>query len=302
MKNSMWDVVIIGGGASGLSAALVLGRSRRKVLVIDAQEARNQVTRSSHGFLTRDGISPGEFKQISVDQLKSYPNVVYRKDRAVDVKKEDSLFKVATEMGSDVLSKRVIFATGMKEELPDIRGLQEVYGTSVFPCPYCDGWERREEPLAIFGNEEWLMSYIKLICNWSQDVMIFTNGPAKITKEEKRELMERNIPLIETPIECLQSTDGRLEKVITATGDALERSGGFLMDTGATQASRLPAKLGIGLGEMGEYHTQEGGESSVKGMYIIGDAKNTFSGLMKAASEGYEVGASINHELVLEEW
>jgi thioredoxin reductase len=302
MSQKRFDVIVIGGGAAGLSAALVLGRSKRNVLIVDADEPRNRVTRESHGFLSRDGITPLDFKKISLEQLKKYPNILYKKDRVEDVEKVDTSFKVMTVEGAVYTSQKIIFATGMRDNLPSIKGLKEVYGTSVFPCPYCDGWERKDEPLAVFGNEEWLMHYVKMIYHWSSDLMVFTNGPANLTDGEKQELHEHHVQLIETPIIEIQSLDGQLQKIVVETGEAFERTGGFLMDTGETQANLLPSKLGVEFNEMGGYKTSEIGETTIKGLYTIGDAKNVFSGLIKAASEGYELGATINSEMVMESW
>ncbi|MBM7703747.1 FAD-dependent oxidoreductase [Metabacillus iocasae] len=302
MNEKLFDCIVIGGGAAGLNAALVLGRSRRNTLIIDENQPRNRVTRESHGFLSRDGIKPEEFKKISLEQLKKYPNVRYDQDRVENVVKFAAAFEVTTKEGNVYRSKKVIFATGMKDQLPSIKGLREVYGTSVFPCPYCDGWERRDKKLAVFGNEEWLMHYVKMIYNWSKDLIVFTNGPAKITGSEKKELMEHGVQLVESPIVELQSTNGQLEKIVVKSGESFERTDGFILDTGETQASDIPFKLGVELNEMGGYKVSENRETTIEGLYIIGDAKNTFSGLIMAASEGYELGATINGEMVMEEW
>ncbi|MDP5276648.1 NAD(P)/FAD-dependent oxidoreductase [Chengkuizengella axinellae] len=302
MSVQTFEVIVIGGGAAGLSASLILGRSRRKVFIIDANEPRNKVTRESHGFLSRDGIQPLEFKKICIEQLKKYPNIQYKRDRVEYVEKDGSIFRVHTLEGDVYISKKIIFATGMHDALPSIKGLKDVYGKSVYPCPYCDGWERKDEPLAVFGNGDWLMDYVKMIYHWSPDLMVFTNGPTKLSNEQKHELLEHDVRLVETPIEELQSSDGELEKVVVSTGIEYKRSGGFLMDTGEIQASSIPSRLGIEMNEMGGYITNNIGETNIKGVYVIGDAKNAFSGLIKAASEGYELGAKMNAEMIFETW
>ncbi|UII55499.1 NAD(P)/FAD-dependent oxidoreductase [Cytobacillus spongiae] len=302
MNKNQFECVIVGGGAAGLSAGLILGRSKRKVMIIDENKPRNRVTHASHGFLSRDGIDPREFKRISIEQLKKYPNVIYQKSRVEHVDKQDDMFILTTNDGELFHSKRVIFSTGMKEKLPKIKGLREVYGTSVFPCPYCDGWERKDEPLAIIGSGEWLMHYVKLIYHWSKDVIVFTNGPANLSMEEKAECQARQIQVVETVISELKSTNGKLEEIVLETGKTYLRTSGFLLNTGEVQASTIPQQMGIVQDEMGGYVTSEIGETKVKGLYIIGDAKNTFSGVIKAASEGYEIGAKINGEMVEEDW
>ncbi|NMH68089.1 NAD(P)/FAD-dependent oxidoreductase [Bacillus sp. RO3] len=301
MTESMLDCIVIGGGAAGLSAALVLGRSRRSTLIIDENQPRNRVTRASHGFLSRDGIKPEEFKELSLEQLWKYPTIRYEQDRVVDVVKINSIFQVTTNEKKRYRSKKVIFATGMKDVLPPMKGLKEVYGSSVFPCPYCDGWERRDKKVALFGNDDWLMPYLKMIYHWSKDLIVFTNGKAQLTESEREDLIGHGVQLVESPIVELQSTDGQLERVVVETGESFERSDGFLLDTGQTHASDIPFSLGVELNEMGGYKVDDKSETDIKGLYIIGDAKNGFSGLIMAASEGYELGATLNGEMVMED-
>jgi thioredoxin reductase len=300
-REKIFDVVIIGGGPAGLSAALVLGRSLRNVVLIDEGKPRNRVSHVSNGFLTRDGIHPIELRNIAHKELNKYETIKRIDNHVVDVTKNNRLFHTFTRDGHVFLSRKVIFSTGIKDHLPDIPGLQKVYGTSVFPCPYCDGWERRYEPLAVFGNGEFLLHFVKLIYHWSKDVIVFTNGPAKMN-EERQELIQRNIRIIESPIVELQSHNGLLHHVVLATGEAIHRKGGFLMDTGGNQATMIPMKIGVPINEKGGYETKEHGKTNVDGLYIIGDAKNLFTGLICAAGEGYEAGVAINHELVEEDW
>ncbi|KMY53750.1 pyridine nucleotide-disulfide oxidoreductase [Bacillus sp. FJAT-27231] len=296
------DVAILGGGPGGLSAALVLGRSLRKVALIDEGKPRNQVTVKSHGFLTRDGLHPSAIRDIAHEQMKYYPNVQISKDVVQRVEKTNGLFVTKTKKGSTILSKKVIAAMGMRDHLPDIPGIKEVYGKTLFHCPYCDGWERKNEPLAVFGNGEALIPFVKIIYNWSKDLIVFTNGKAEISDEEKQELMQHKIHIKETPITAIRSSDGKMEQVILKGGEAISRKGGFMVTTGEKQASMIPALLGVPLNEKGEYETDEHGQTAIDGLFVIGDAKNTFTSLIGAASQGYEAGVRINTEFALEEW
>ncbi|OMP66146.1 NAD(P)/FAD-dependent oxidoreductase [Domibacillus epiphyticus] len=302
MRSDVLDVVIAGGGPGGLSAALVLGRSLKHVLVIDEGKPRNGVTVKSHGFLTRDGSKPGDIRQIAQEQMAKYKNVSIIEDIIDDVVKENGLFTSTTRSGKKIISKKIIFSTGMKDHLPAILGLHDVYGKTVFHCPYCDGWERKNEPLAIFGNGKELFPFIKLIYNWSQDLIVFSNGPAIISDTEKKELEAHGIGLVETPIAEFQSNDGILEQIVLIDGDAISRKGGFMLTTGEKQSSMIPARLGIPINEQGQYETNEHGDTNIEGLFIIGDAKNTFTSIVGAASQGYETGVKINGEFAEEKW
>ncbi|MFC0473290.1 NAD(P)/FAD-dependent oxidoreductase [Halalkalibacter kiskunsagensis] len=302
MRHRTVDVVIVGGGPGGLSAALVLGRSCRSVVLIDSGHPRNEVTYESHGFLTRDGIKPFELRKLAQEQMKKYDNVSIVNDLVENVEKEMGTFITTTQNEMVIVSRKMIFATGLKEHLPSISGLSQTYGKSVFSCPYCDAWEHRDQPLAVIGNEKNLIHYIRLIYNWSQDLVVATNGPAVLTKQEKKELERHKVRLVEAKISELTSTDGVLEKLVFADGESLKRKAAFLVNTGAEQATMLPEKLGVKLNEKGAFETKEHGKTNIDGLYIIGDAAKRFTGLIGAASEGYETGVTMNHEFVEEDW
>lgn len=294
------DVLIVGGGPSGLSAALVLGRAKRSVVVIDEGRPRNAVTRQSHGFLTRDNIKPMELRQIARDQLQTYP-VNILDDTVVEIENQQDCFIIHSKKNK-IQAKKVIFASGLKEHLPEIDGLEETYGVSVFSCPYCDGWEHRDQPLAIIGNGKNLFTYCKLISNWSEDLIVLSDGPTILSVEEQQQLDDRNIRLIEEPIKELKSIDGRLTEITFEENDSIPRSAAFLLNTYATQSTTLPIKLGVELNEKGGYQTERHGRTSTDGLYIIGDAAKRFTGLIGAASEGYETGIAVNLDLINEEW
>jgi thioredoxin reductase len=302
MEHRTVDVVIVGGGPGGLSAALVLGRSCRSVALIDSGHPRNEVTYESHGFLTRDGIKPFELREIAQEQMNKYDNVSMVNDLVLNVEKKRGAFITTTQNGKVFVSRKMIFATGLKENLPIISGLSQTYGKSVFSCPYCDAWEHRDQPLAVIGNEKNLIHYIRLIFNWSQDLIVATNGPAVLSEQDRTDLEYHGVRLIETEITELTSTEGVLEEIVFADGESLKRKAAFLVNTGAEQATMLPKKLGVKLNEKGAFNTTEHGKTNVDGLYIIGDAAKRFTGLIGAASEGYETGVTMNHEFVEEDW
>ncbi|QKS47707.1 NAD(P)/FAD-dependent oxidoreductase (plasmid) [Paenibacillus cellulosilyticus] len=304
MTGQVIDVVIAGGGPAGLSAALVLGRSLRSVMLIDEGKPRNAVTRRSHGFLTRDGTEPEQLRMLGREELRRYGTVDLRHDTIVSVERvAEGYFRSYTKEGLKLTSRMLVFATGMKERLPDWPGLADVYGRSVFPCPYCDGWELRDAPLALLGNcDNNLLGHIQLIRTWSRDLVVCTDGPASLNDEERGQLRERGIALYEQPIAALASSDGQLAHIALEDGLCIARSGAFIADTGAHEATDIPRLLGVGLERRGVYETGNHGLTRIPGLYIIGDAKHAFTGVAGAVSEGYEAGVAINHALAIEDW
>jgi len=304
MAEQIVDVVIAGGGPAGLSAALVLGRSLRRVVLIDEGKPRNAVTRKSHGFLTRDGTEPERLRMLAREELRRYETVDLRHDMVVSVERAaGGLFRSLTKEGLKVTSRVLVFATGMKEKLPDWPGLLDVYGRSVFPCPYCDGWELRDAPLALLGGcSHKLLAHIQLIRTWSRDLVVCTDGPAALSDEEKEQLRDRGILLYEEPIAALLSSDGQLTHIELEDGQRIARRAAFLTDTGAHEATEIPRQLGVGMEPRGVYQTGNHGLTRIPGLYIIGDAKHAFTGVAGAVSEGYEAGVAINHALAIEDW
>lgn len=299
----MYDVIIVGGGPAGLSAALVLGRSLRQVIVIDEGKPRNRVTAASHGFLTRDGIAPQQLRAKALQELRTYPNVQIVHDTVQAVQLQEQRFIARTANEQYYISKRMIFATGVRDQLPAIPGLADVYGRSIFPCPYCDGWERRHEPLAVIGSGEHLFSFIRTIAHWSRDLIVFTNGAASMQADQRNAVQRRGIPIIETPVVQLRSKRGRLEYIELEDGVMYKRAGGFIVHTNPQRATDIPAQLGIPVQNNGTYTTtSEHGHTALNNLYIIGDAKNSFTGLMGAAYEGYYIGESINNEMIEAAW
>ncbi|WP_247106752.1 NAD(P)/FAD-dependent oxidoreductase [Halalkalibacter sp. APA_J-10(15)] len=298
--NHMFDVMIIGGGPSGLSAALVLGRAKRSVLVIDNEQARNLVVQSSHGFLTRDAISPKELRQLAKKELKKYKTVQFCYGTAINLQQSHSTFTI--EVGSLQFSaKKVIVASGLKEQLPNINGLKDLYGKYVFSCPYCDGWELRDQKLTVIGNGDKLIEYVKLIRQWSNEIEILTGGPRTFTNKDYDELKHRRIPIMEEEISGFFRERNELQ-IALSNGVVITCDAAFLLKTNAKQQMILPEHLQVKLKKNGSYETSLHGQTIQRGLYIIGDAAKRFTGLVGAASEGYEAGVHLNKELVEEEW
>lgn len=301
MSEPMYDAVIIGGGPAGLSAALVLGRARKQVVVIDEGRPRNKVTRETHGFLTRDGISPSEFRRIAKEQISVYPSVRFVEDTAAAVTGVDGDFQITTGQGTIYRSKKLLFAVGKKDSPLDINGLADVYGKSAFVCPYCDGWELRDQPLVVISNGAGAFHFAKLIAGWSERYTICTNGPDEWTEEQREELKKHNIPVFNAPIESIESSGGMVEQVVLEDGTRIPCTGIFFAPK-LVSGSDLPASIGCEFNEAGSIVVDAYGKTSVLGVYSAGDAATEMYQAIAAASSGSIAAAGLNGELLAERW
>ncbi|ANA82397.1 NAD(P)/FAD-dependent oxidoreductase [Paenibacillus glucanolyticus] len=301
MSEPMYDAVIIGGGPAGLSAALVLGRARKQVVVIDEGRPRNKVTRETHGFLTRDGISPSEFRRIAKEQISVYPSIRFVEDTAAAVTGVDGDFQITTGQGTIYRSKKLLFAVGKKDSPLDINGLADVYGKSAFVCPYCDGWELRDQPLVVISNGAGAFHFAKLIAGWSERYTICTNGPDEWTEEQREELKQHNIPVFNAPIESIESSDGMVEQVVLEDGTRIPCTGIFFAPK-LVSGSDLPASIGCEFNEAGSIVVDAYGKTSVPGVYSAGDAATEMYQAIAAASSGSIAAAGLNGELLAERW
>ncbi|CAM5791244.1 NAD(P)/FAD-dependent oxidoreductase [Brevibacillus borstelensis] len=295
------DVAIIGGGPAGLNAALMLGRARKNVAVIDEGHPRNAVTRETHGFLTRDGISPGEFRRIAKEEISAYPAVSFVADTAVSITGSDGHFQIMTEQGKTFESRKVLFAIGMKDRPLDIPGLAEVYGKSAFVCPYCDGWELSDQPLVIINKGAELMHFAPLISGWTNRFAICTNGPDELTDAQREELKRHQVPLFDSPIQSIDSSEGIVRQVVLEDGTTIPCRGIFFKPV-LVAGSELPRTIGCRITEAGSVVVDEFGKTNVPGVYSAGDAASRLYQAIAAASMGGFVAAAINNELNMEAW
>ena len=300
------DCAIIGGGPAGLSAALVLGRAKRNVLVFDDNQPRNAVTQESHGFLTRDGVKPDEFRQLAHQEISKYPSVAIRHTRITDVSNHEGRFELVEDNGTVVQARTIILATGLKETLPAIDGIHDYYGKSLFSCPYCDGWELKDKPLVVIAEDgQQAFHMAKLVWNWSRDLLVCTNGHATLTDEQKTALRKKEIQIVEDRITALVGKNGMLERVVFATHEESKRQGGFVVPQ-HRQASPFGTLLGC------EMNTMEGstlamivtdrlGRTSVKGVYAAGEV-TALSQLIVSAAQGSMAAAGVNFDLIESEF
>ena len=217
----MYDVIIVGGSSAGLSAALTLGRSRRKVLIFDDAQPCNRFSKASHGFLTRDGIGPGELLEIAREQLTPYTSVEFRAETVVDITPEADGFSVQTNSGSPYSARKLLLATGIKDVLPAIKGLDDFWGRSVFHCPYCDGWEVRDEALVVIGEAQTTFHQTMLLWNWTSNLTLCTHAEWDVSDEQRALLAKNNIRLIETAISHVDGADEQIHQIVFADGEVL---------------------------------------------------------------------------------
>ncbi|WP_073202466.1 NAD(P)/FAD-dependent oxidoreductase [Gracilibacillus kekensis] len=296
------DCAVIGGGPAGLNAALVLGRSRRKTILFDDNKPRNAVTSESHGFITRDGIDPQEFKRIAQEELSRYPDVSIEKLRVHHIKKENNLFLVETENGEEYYAKKIILATGFKEELPDIPRVKEFYGKSLFSCPFCDGWELRDRPLAVIADDQKAFHMAKVVSNWTNDLIVFTNGNKIHSLEEKELLQSKGISINEKQIATFIGEKGMLEQIQLEDQTTVLREGGFIAAEWK-QAASFDSSLEYTLNEQGGIVTDDWQRTNTEGVYACGDTRIAGpSQLIIAAGEGSMAAIAVNAALIEEKF
>lgn len=298
---NVFDCIVIGGGPSGLSASLTLGRARREIALFDDGTNRNRVTHESHGFITRDGIKPQEFKEIGLKELENYPSVSYFNATITEIIKDigNDRFIVKTSDGQECVTEKIILATGIQEVF-SIQSVRNYYGKSLFSCPYCDGWELRDKPLIVMAEkEEHVLHIAKLVYNWSKDLIVLTNG-FEISKEGVQELQKRNIKINSEQITKLIGDDGYLQQVEFVSGETIMRSAGFVVPS-FYRPNQFADKLGCEFHENGTIVTDGVGRTTQKNIYIAGETeKSGPSSLMISAADGNKAAFSVNSDLTME--
>jgi thioredoxin reductase len=295
-----YDCLVAGAGPAGLSAALMLGRCRRRVLVCDTGAPRNRWSHAVHGFLTRDGTAPSTLLALARAELRPYDTVELREARVIDAVRVGEGFLVRCEDGREIRSRKLLLATGVVDELPAIPGIEAFYGRSVHHCPYCDGWEWRDRPIASYGREEHGAALAVTLSVWSRDVVVCTDGPVTFSAPTRERLRARGIRVREERVVRLDGTAGLLERIVFDAGDPEERCALFFA-TGQRQASELPARLGCRFTEHGAVATGKCEATNVPGLYVCGDASKEAQFVVVAAAEGAEAGMAINKALLEEE-
>lgn len=298
LQTNVFDAIVVGGGVAGLSAALLLGRACKRVLVCDTGKPRNRVAQASHSFFSRDGIAPAELLQIGREQLQPY-DVKIREGEVVDAENLGDCFQVTLSNGDQFIGRKLLLATGMKDVLPSIEGFAELWGNSVFHCPYCHGWEVRDQPLAIYGKGEAGFEMSLLLTGWSRDLVLCSDGDAELSDEQRQQLLNQGIQIREEKIARLDHKDGELTGIVFANNEVLSRCG-ILLRPQSYQHSHLATKLGCKLGSNDIIEVNDFKQTSVAGVYAIGDASSPFSQIAWAVASGVVAASFINRTLIEE--
>jgi thioredoxin reductase len=298
---AVYDVIIVGAGPAGLSAALILGRCRRRVLVCDAGRPRNASSRELHGFLTRDRTPPAELLAIAREQLKAYPGVELRRGEVVDAGREGSAFEVVLADGTRLAARKLVLATGVVDELPPIPGAEALYGRGVFHCPYCDGWEVRDLPLAAYGKGDSALPLTRTLLGFSRDLVLCTDGPAGLSAEERAFLARHHVGLREERVVRLEGDGDSLRRIVFERGDPLPRRALFF-HTGQYQRSALASKLGCEFNRRGSVETNPLQMTCVGGVYAAGDSARDVQLAIVAAAEGAKAAFAIHQALQEEDF
>lgn len=288
---------IIGGGPSGLNAALILARARHKVVIFDNAQPRNAITEVTHGFITREGISPLKFRKLAQQELEKFKHVRQLKSTITDIKKNSNgTFTITTAQGKKLQVHKVLLATGLKETLPNIKNISRFYGRSLFSCPYCDGYELKDQALAIITEGNNAVSLAVTLQQWSKRLFLFTNGKAKLTQTEKELLKAMQVNLYEDPIVQLVGQKGQLQGIQLRGGSKVNCTGGFV-STYWRHSGTLATNLGCKLNEQGGIWQDGKGRTSVQGVYVAGDATSISPAQsVIAAGDGVKAAISMNQD------
>jgi thioredoxin reductase len=300
-SQKLYDVIIIGGSYAGLSAGMALGRAMLSTLIMDEGKPCNRQTPHSHNFLTNDGKTPAAIAAHAKAQVGIYPTVEFYNGGAAAAIKTPDGFQVESANGELFMAKKLVFATGIKDLLPAIEGLAECWGISAIHCPYCHGYEVRDERTGILGNGDMAFDFTRLISNWTKDLTLFTNGPATLTAAQREKLEQHKIEVIEKEMEKLVHQQGQLEQVVFKDGSRFYLKA-LYAPAPFEQHCKIPEQLGCELTEEGYIKTDASNETSIEGIYAIGDNASKMRTVANAVAMGTTAGIALSKKMILEEF
>lgn len=296
-----FDVIIIGGSYAGLSSAMALGRALRNVLIIDSGLPCNRQTPHSHNFITQDGAKPSEIAEKAKEQVLKYDTVKFLNDLAVSGKKTQNGFTITTITGETIEAKKLVFATGVKDIMPDIKGFSECWGITVIHCPYCHGYEVKHEKTGILANGNFAFHYAQLIRNWTKDLTIFTNGKSTLTQEQADKISKHNIPIIEKEIAYIKHQNGNVQQIVFKDHSTFDLKAIYSRPD-FEQHCKIPEMLGCELTEQGLLKVDMFQKTTVSNVFACGDNASPLRSVANAVATGNLVGAMTNNIMTEEEF
>lgn len=300
-KDKIYDVVIVGGSFAGLSAGLALGRALRNVLIIDAGKPCNRYTPHAHNFITHDGDEPSKILKKAKDELKQYTSVSFTEDKVLDCKKNKNIFEIKTDEGRVFFSKKIIFATGIKDIIPKTEGFASCWGKSIIHCPYCHSNEFRDEKTGILANRDEAFHYTKLIHNWPKKLTVFTNGMSTLTANQANALKEKGIEIIEKEVQKVHHTAGKIS-FIQFSDESTYKIDALYNRPQYKQHCIIPERMGCEMTENGLIKVDMFQKTNIEGVLACGDSTSPLRAISQATATGGVAGAVLNNLMIEEEF
>lgn len=299
--HNSFEVIIIGGSYAGLSAAMALGRSLRQVLIIDSGLPCNRQTPHSHNFITHDGAKPSEITSIAKSQVLKYKTVQLLEDLATSAEKTEGGFVINTSNGKVFTAKKLIFATGIKDIMPDIKGFSDCWGISVVHCPYCHGYEIRQKKTGLLANGDRAMHLASLVANLTDELCILTSGKAALSNEQLLKLKKHNIQVLDKEISEIVHENGQIKNVVFKDGSS-EDFEALYAAIPFSQHSDIPASLGCEMTEDGYIKVDGMQKTSIEEVFACGDNSSGMRSVANSVAKGNAAGAVANMELINEQF
>ncbi|SHG44461.1 NAD(P)/FAD-dependent oxidoreductase [Flagellimonas flava] len=300
MKNNQFDVIIVGGSYSGLSAAMALGRALKKVLVIDSGKPCNRQTPHSHNFLTQDGVPPHQIAQLGRSQVEQYNTVEFFDGLATEGRKTANGFEIGTSDGKRFMAKKLVFATGVKDLMPPIEGFSDCWGISILHCPYCHGYEVRGAKTGVLAHGEEAFEFARFLTNWTQDLTLYSNGKSDLSSEQIQLLNNLNIDFVEREVQKVEHEKGYISQLHFKDGSTAPLTAMYA-HIPFEQHCDIPMSLGVELDEQGYLAIDGMQKTSVEGIYACGDNTTRMRTVASAVYQGTFTGMIVSKEMILEE-